>query len=107
MQGGSIGLIDIFDLEPKDQRAALGILIVDEKDRGKGYGREVLDIICSYCFNHLGLHQVYANVTAGNIPSIHLFENHGFQKVGVKKEWILVKGKYKDEVLYQLINNVH
>ncbi len=102
-----VGLIDIFDLEPKDRRAALGILIVDESNRGKGYGAEVLSLIADYCFSHLGIHQLYAGVTADNKSSINLFEKNNFRKVGVKKDWILVNGKFKDEILYQLINNVH
>jgi diamine N-acetyltransferase len=32
-----------------------------------------------------------------------LFEKQKFKKIGVKKDWIYVKGKYKDEILYQLI----
>lgn len=69
-----IGLIDVFDLEPKDRRAALGILIVDGSNRGKGYGAEALSLIVEYCFVHLGIHQLYAGVTADNQPSIQLFE---------------------------------
>lgn len=99
-----LGLIDIFDLNPKDRRAALGILIINKEDRGKGYGDEVLSLICNYCFQHLGLHQVYANVSVDNLSSRRLFERKSFQQVGVKKDWILIKGKFKDEVLYQLIN---
>lgn len=99
-----LGLIDVFDLEPKDRRAALGILIVNEEDRRKGYGDEVISLICKYCFMHLGLHQVYANVSVDNTQSIKLFERKGFHKVGVKKDWILSKGNFKDEILYQLIN---
>ena len=68
-----IGLIDVFDLEPKDRRAALGILIVNDENRGKGYGEEVLKLISNYCFTHLGLHQLYANVTVDNLASIKLF----------------------------------
>ncbi len=105
--GCPIGLVDLFDLEPKDRRAALGILIADKNYRGKGYGREALTLICNYCFSHLELHQVYAGVTADNLPSIKLFENNNFQKTGIKKDWILVNGKFKDEILYQLIKHVH
>lgn len=106
-QDNPIGLIDIFDLEVKDRRAALGILLVNKTDRGKGYGSEVLKIISNYCFSHLGLHQVYANVTIDNEASIHLFEKHNYIKAGVKKDWVLVNGRFKDEILFQLINDVH
>jgi len=107
LEKNPIGLIDVFDLEPKDRRAALGILIVNETERGKGYGAEVLSLICNYCFTHLDLHQVYANVTEDNLASINLFERNKFEKVGVKKDWVIAGGKFKNEILYQLINNVH
>jgi len=107
LEKNPIGLIDVFDLEPKDRRAALGILIVNESERGKGYGAEVLTLICNYCFTHLDLHQVYANVNEDNLASIKLFEKNKFEKVGVKKDWINAGGKFKNEILYQLINNVH
>lgn len=99
-----LGMIDVFDLEPRDRRAAIGILIVNKEDREKGYGTEVLSLITGYCFTHLGLHQVYANVTADNSASIRLFEKSNFHKVGVIKDWVLTKGKFKDEILYQLIH---
>ena len=104
LQGKEVGLIDVFDFEPKDRRAAIGILIADAADREKGYGAEALGLICSYCFKHLALHQVYANITQGNETSIKLFEKQGFQKVGVKKDWTYSQGQFKDEILYQLIN---
>ncbi|MBK5191639.1 MAG: GNAT family N-acetyltransferase [Flavobacteriaceae bacterium] len=107
LENNPIGLIDVFDLEPKDRRAALGILIVNETERGKGYGAEVLTLICNYCFTHLDLHQVYANVTEDNPASIKLFEKNKFEKVGVKKDWVSAGGKFKNEILFQLINNVH
>ncbi|CAN5154177.1 GNAT family N-acetyltransferase [soil metagenome] len=102
--GERLGMIDVFDLDPRDRRAAIGILIVNNEDRRKGYGAEVLSLISNYCFSHLGLHQVYANVTADNLASIKLFEKSDFKKVGVKKAWVLIKGQFKDEILYQLIH---
>ena len=100
-----IGLIDIFYFEPKDRRAAIGLLIANPEERQKGFGAESLSLVCKYCFKHLGLHQVYANITADNLRSLRLFENIGFTKAGLKKEWTFVNGRFKDEYLYQLINN--
>ena len=33
-----------------------------------------------------------------------LIENLGFERVGVKKDWTYFEGRFKDEILYQLIN---
>jgi len=106
-RGRQVGLIDVFELEPRDKRAAIGILIASKKDRKKGFGSESLSLLCDYCFTHLGLHQVYANVTANNEDSKRVFENNGFRRVGLKKDWTLFNGEFKDEWLYQLISNVH
>lgn len=102
--GEAIGLIDIFDFDPKNRRAALGILIIHKNHRSKGYGTEALQLTCKYCFAHLGLHQVYANVGSDNASSRLLFEKSGFLLTAKKKDWNLVDGEYKDEITYQLIN---
>jgi diamine N-acetyltransferase len=102
----SIGLIDIFDFDVKNKRAGIGILIQNKKNRGKGYGKESLDLLSNYCFAHLDLHQLYCNISENNEASIRLFENQGFKQIGLKKDWNFQNGNYTNEYLYQLINNV-
>jgi len=106
-EGERLGLIDIFDFDPQHRRAAIGILIVSPTQRGKGFGAEALQLLCEYCFTHLKVHQLYANISAENIQSQKLFQQLEFEKVGVKKDWNLVNGNYKDELLYQLIKHVY
>lgn len=106
-QGQAVGLIDLYDFDPKQLRAGVGIVIEDQKNRGKGYGQQALELLCKYCFTHLGLRQVYAGVGADNFPSRRLFEKMGFRQAGRKKDWNFVNGSFKDELLYQLINNVY
>ena len=101
----AIGLIDIFEFDPKNNRAGIGILIKDSENRSQGVGTEALDLLIKYTFRNLNLHQLYANIASENEASIRLFTKFGFVNIGTKKEWNLVNGKYKDESLYQLINN--
>ncbi|MEO0573623.1 MAG: GNAT family protein [Bacteroidota bacterium] len=96
-----IGLVDLFDFDPKHRRAGIGIIILNPSDRNKGTGAEALQLLMDYCFAVLELHQVYANILEDNLKSIHLFEKLGFEKVGVKKEWLRWGGTFKNEVLYQ------
>jgi len=95
-----IGFVDLFDFDPKNRRVGVGIVLVaDERD--KGVGSETLRLVCDYAFSALDLRQLYANVTADNERSLHLFRKLGFLQVGIKKDWIFFNGSYKDEILFQ------
>lgn len=100
-----LGMIDIFDFDFKNSRAGIGILIKEEGNRQKGFGKEALKLLIDYCITHLNLNQLYCNISEENEASIALFESEGFTKVGLKKDWIYINGAYKNEYLYQRINN--
>ena len=99
----AVGLIDLFDYDPKNHRAGIGIMIKNETDRNNGVGSEALEQLISYAFEHLNLHQLFANIDTNNEASLNLFTKFGFQKIGTKKDWNLVRGMYKDEAMFQLI----
>jgi len=101
----TIGLIDIFDFDFHNKRAGIGVLIKESSNRHKGYGTEALQLLIDYCFKHLNLHQLYCNISEDNEASIKLFKHHNFVEVGLKKDWNIVNGAYKNEYLFQLINN--
>ena len=101
----ALGMIDLFDFDFKNSRAGVGILVKDVKNRAKGVGSEALKLLVNYSFTHLGLHQLYCNISEENDVSIKLFTKQGFKNIGLKKDWNLVNGSYKNEYIYQLINN--
>lgn len=101
----AVGLIDLFEYDPKNQRAGIGIMIKSEEHRNHGFGSEALELLIKYAFNHLNLHQLFANIDTNNEASLNLFTKFGFQKIGIKQDWNLVRGVYKDEAMFQLINN--
>lgn len=105
MDGKAVGLIDLFDFDPKHRRAGVGVVIARPGDRNKGMGSEALSLLCGYAFSVLDLHQLYANILSENLESIQLFEKMGFEKVGVKKQWIRSSTGFKDEIMFQKIND--
>lgn len=104
-EGKALGMIDLFDFDFKSSRAGVGILVKDTEDRRKGYASEALGLLISYCFNHLNMHQLYCNISEENEKSIKLFKNHGFELVGLKKDWNYSNNSYKNEYLFQLIKD--
>lgn len=101
----AIGLIDLFDYDARNHRAGIGIIIQNEVNRSHGFGGEALDLLVNYAFQKLQLHQLYANIGVNNEASLKLFTTFGFQKIGVKKDWNLIHGKFQDEFIFQLINS--
>lgn len=100
----AIGLIDLFDFDPKNNRAGVGIVIQNKDNRNQNIGSEALALLIKYSFYNLNLHQLYANISVQNVASIALFTKFGFEKTGIKKDWILLNGTYQDEAIFQLIN---
>jgi len=98
----TIGCVDLFDFDPNNLRAGIGILI-DKKYRDKGYGGEALDIVIKYCKNTLTLKQLYCNIAEDNKESLKLFQNKGFEIIGLKKQWIRKNNEWIDEYMLQLL----
>ena len=83
--GKPVGAIDLFDLDPYNCRAGVGILI-------------------RYGFQVLGLNQLYCDIPSHNIRSLALFKSKGFTVVGLKKEWTRTTSDWQDEYMLQLLN---
>ncbi len=103
----AIGLIDLFDFDPRNNRAGIGIVIQNEIDRTQGFGKEALALLIDFSFTQLQLHQLFANIGVDNVSSLNLFATFGFQKIGVKKDWIHINNFYQDEAIFQLLNPNH
>jgi diamine N-acetyltransferase len=103
-QSRPVGAIDLFDIDPYNLRAGVGILIYDKRDKCQGYASSALQILIRYSFMILGLNQLYCNVMFDNTASVNLFRSKGFLTVGIKREWIKTTSGWMDEYLMQLIN---
>jgi len=99
-----IGMIDLYDYNPKHKRAGVGILI-SKSFQGYGYASEALQLLIKYAFNQLDIYQLFACIGSENIKSIRLFETAQFKVSGIKKDWNFNKGKFHDELFLQLISN--
>ncbi len=96
-----VGALDLFDFDPYHMRAGIGILIHRVENRNHGYASDSLAAIFGYAAEVLGLKQLYANIAAGNLKSIHLFEKAGFERIGTKKSWLKTFSGWEDEIMFQ------
>lgn len=98
----AVGAVDLFEFDPQNLRAGVGIIISPEYRR-KGYAIDALRTLERYASEILRLHQLWCSVGAKNVASRELFLRAGYIECGVRREWILSPDGAEDEVLYQKI----
>ena len=101
--GRRVGMVDLFDFDPVNLRAGVGILICDAADRRRGYASEALGLLCDYARTVLRLHQLWCGVDATNRASLALFRRAGFRRTGRRRDWRLTSGGWHDEMEMQKI----
>ena len=84
----TVGCIDLFDFDPRNRRAALGMYIAPEY-RGKGVGHEALKQLEEYAFGHLNLRVLYAVISTKNTACTALYRNAGYTPSSVLPAWTL------------------
>ncbi|MDR3062381.1 MAG: GNAT family N-acetyltransferase [Dysgonamonadaceae bacterium] len=100
----TIGTIDLYDFDPMNLRAGVGILL-DSGYRKNGLGSQVLDLLKEYAFDFLLLKQLYAHVPRNNTAGMKLFINCGYLQTGCLKQWLKYKDCFEDVNVLQLINS--
>jgi len=103
LEKACVGAVDLFDFDPKNRRAGVGILL-DANYRKKGYATKALEQLVDYSFRVLNLHQLYCSIETDNTDSLNLFEKLEFEIIGIQKDWILRNNAWKDVYLLQLVN---
>jgi len=100
----SVGLIDLFDFDPFNKRAGLGILIKEEF-QNMGFATSAIKLFNDYAFRYLDLNQIYAHVPANNKASDALFTNLGFVISGNLKNWLKTERGFTDVMIFQFFKN--
>jgi diamine N-acetyltransferase len=91
----AIGVADLFNFDPLNRRAAIGMLI-DDKHRKHGFAAEALELLCSYALDFLKLHQLYAHVPESNTASRLMLERCGFTLIATLPDWIQTNNGYEN-----------
>jgi diamine N-acetyltransferase len=99
----SIGTIDLYDYDPINMRAGIGILL-DAAYRRKGFGKEILNLTGEYAFRVLHLKQLFAYISESNVSSFKLFAACGYVQCGLLKSWRKTSGGFENVYVMQLIS---
>ncbi|MDA0748283.1 MAG: GNAT family protein [bacterium] len=71
----------------------------------RGFGAEVVGLMCAYAFHTLGLHKVISTPFASNGRMIRCLEKCGFQKEGVLRDALRIGDGYIDVVIMGMIQS--
>ena len=88
VNGATLGCVDLFDFDPRNRRAAIGMYIAPEY-RGKGVGKAALEQLEAYAFGHLNMRVLYAVIATNNIPCSALYKAAGYIPSSVLPNWTL------------------
>lgn len=72
----------------------LGFVIVDDEERGKGYGKEMISLAVRYAFEFLKVSKISLGVFENNTAAIKCYESCGFERVVLEEaEWYECMGE--------------
>ncbi len=100
-----IGFVALFNIKWRNQTAEMAIGIGDAAQRGKGYGREALNLLLGFAFHELGLYRVGLTVMDYNTEAIRAYERVGFVREGVERGAVWRAGARHDLVCYGILRD--
>lgn len=86
--GLTIGCIDLFDFDPRNRKAAIGMYVAPEY-RGRGVGKEAVRALEQYAFGHLRLRLLYAVIADRNTACLSLYRSLGYEEIASLPAWTL------------------
>ena len=95
-----VGCIDLFDFDARNRKAAIGMYIAPDA-RGRGVGKQAVQLLLDYAFNFLHLRMVYAIISVNNVACSRLYEQMDFLPSSPLRAWTL-EG---DAILWQKMNS--
>ncbi len=100
-----IGSCQLKDLSFVHRSAELQIRIGEVEMRGKGFGKDAVNLLLKFAFDDLNLHRVFVHVFSSNHRAIHTYERNGFVSEGKLREAAFIDGNYLDMVVMGVLQD--
>jgi RimJ/RimL family protein N-acetyltransferase len=103
LDGGTlVGTATLWGIDNHNRLAHIGLGLLPSS-RGKGYGTDVVAVLCHYGFVVRGLQRLQIETLADNHTMLRAAEHNGFAREGVLRSSAWVMGEFLDEVLLGLL----
>ncbi|MFF7445494.1 MULTISPECIES: GNAT family N-acetyltransferase [unclassified Streptomyces] len=103
LEGGTlIGTATLWGIDTHNRLAHIGLGLLPSA-RGKGYGTDVVAVLCHYGFVVRGLQRLQIETLSDNAAMLRSAERNGFVREGVLRSSAWVMGEFMDEVLLGLL----
>jgi RimJ/RimL family protein N-acetyltransferase len=100
-----IGTTSLMQVNGKNRAATLGISVADPAARGKGYGREALELLVEFGFLELNLNRIQLYVMEFNEGARRLYERVGFKLDGTLRQSVFREGRFWDEHVMSILRS--
>lgn len=100
--GTLVGTATLWGIDNHHRSAHIGLGLLPAA-RGKGYGTDVVAVLCHYGFVVRGLQRLQIETLADNVAMLRSAERNGFVREGVLRSSAWVMGEFLDEVLLGLL----
>ena len=104
VSGRVVGISGLHQIKYLQRNAEVSIFIGEKSFRHRGIATKTIKMLEKYAFGSLQMHRIYAYVFVDNEPSVHLFYKCGWEKEGLLKDASYWNGKYRDVLLFSMID---
>lgn len=103
LAGGTlVGTAVLSNIDTHHRSAHIGLGLLPSS-RGKGYGTDVVAVLCYYGFVVRGLHRLQIETLSDNTAMLRSAERNGFVREGVLRSSAWVMGEFLDQVVLGLL----
>ncbi|MCY9783287.1 GNAT family N-acetyltransferase [Nocardiopsis sp. EMB25] len=100
--GALVGTAVLWGIDNHSRSAHIGLGLLPSS-RGRGYGTDVVAVLCHYGFVVRGLQRLQVETLSDNAAMLRSAERNGFVREGVLRSSAWVLGEFLDEVVLGLL----
>lgn len=97
-----LGAVDLHVESAQHRRGELGYVLA-RAGWGHGYATEAAAVLLAFGLGEGGLHRISATCDPQNTASARVLEKIGMHREGLLHEHFLVRGQYRDRLLYAAV----
>ncbi|MFD9502316.1 GNAT family N-acetyltransferase [Streptomyces sp. NPDC060035] len=103
LDGGTlVGTATLWNIDNHNRSAHIGLGLLPSS-RSKGYGTDVVAVLCHYGFVVRGLQRLQIETLSDNAAMLRSAERNGFVREGVLRSSAWVMGEFLDDVVLGLL----